>query len=1149
MDEIHEGQIVKAEFLSGPARVLSCEDRDSHVLFRAVIVDDSKFVEKRLSQDQARQIEVVEGDSLTRKDDPESFFRLIEANRIRLAHRFDPMLAVSTSQIDPLPHQMEAVYNFALQTPRLRFMIADDPGAGKTIMAGLIIKEMKFRGLTNRILVVAPGHLKYQWQREMKERFGEGFRLIDRNTMRSAWGENVWEETNHAIASVDFLKQDDIKATLNSAQWDLVIVDEAHKMSAYAYVTQEQTKIDKTQRYQLGEVLSSRTEHMLFLTATPHRGDEENFRLLLDLLRPGFFANTEILQESVERGENPVFIRRLKEDMVDFEGKNLFPPRNVQTVKFRLTEPEKTLYNEVTRYVQNYYDQAKENRHITFAMVILQRRLTSSTQAILSSLQRRRSKLEELLRLPDKIKDNEQYEGLRKYSEEDLEELSEDERWEIEERLEHLTIANNIEDVEREIEEVERLITLAKDVRAQEVESKLTKLKDEILNELGDRKLLIFTEHKDTLWYLIEKLEQWGYEVNTIHGGMTLDQRVEAERVFREETQIMVATEAAGEGINLQFCSLMVNYDIPWNPNRLEQRMGRVHRYGQKHEVFVWNLISRDTREGELLDKLFKKLARMRTDLGSDRVYDIIGEVIPGTNFGELLKESIFEQRRMEDIEQALDEIDTQRGQELLEVVSQKALATRNLDLRELQREKLEAEEHRLVPEYVQDFFLRGFDHFGGKISKSKHGYRITSVPFELRKYGKEYGFKTRYGKVQRQYRRVTFDKKVAQEHAEYEFVAPGHPLLEALNEAIFDTDGAAKAPFATYWDPTGGRDGVLWFFEAAVVDGQGDDAGRRIFCIRQYPTKDARDNFERVDPSILWDLAPAKNHDLPEWHQECLRDDTAFDQHVDDVLMEYREELEERRQRQCDIKERYGLKSLEFLIQDSNQKLLEYESRAAEGDSMDIVIRNERRNLEELERRKEKLQKEIRLERNLTIEQPKVLGAAVVLDKQTYEATESEATSSDPSLEENSYVEAVDQDAKEEIELVGMEVATEHEKSQGREVTDVSKESHGGFDLRSLGYDEHGRAQPRYIEVKARAQSGAVRITANEWKKARMFGDDYWLYVVTEASTNSPVLTRIQNPASVFAEGEDIYATGYIIDETVWRQRADVDDSRPQGE
>ncbi|MFQ5793909.1 MAG: DEAD/DEAH box helicase [Candidatus Bipolaricaulia bacterium] len=557
--------------------------------------------------------------------------------------------------------------------------------------------------------------------------------LIDRSTIRAAWGANVWEEYPQAITSIDFIKQDNVKATLTGTRWDLVIVDEAHKMSAYAYMTKDGVKIDKTKRYQVGEVLSRQSERMLFLTATPHRGDEENFRLFLDLLRPGFFTKTEFLKESVERKENRLFVRRLKEDMKKFDGSPIFPPRTVKTISFRMTEPEINLYNAVTSYVRNYFDQAKENRHIAFAMMILQRRLTSSVHAILSSLKRHRGRLKELLHLPEKIRGDERYERVREITEEELEDLPEDERWEIESRLEQLTIAKNIDEVKAEIEQLDGLIEQAKAVRAQEIESKLVKLRDEILANLDGRKLLIFTEHKDTLWYLEEKLRQWGYRVNVIHGGMDMDARIEAEHIFKHDTQILVATEAAGEGINLQFCSLMVNYDIPWNPNRLEQRMGRIHRYGQNYEVFIWNLVSKDTREGQILDRLFEKLDLIRKALGTDRVFDIISDVIPGTNLNDLLKDAIFHQQRMEEIEKQIDQVDKAYVQQTLERVFVSSLATRHIDYSGLLQETLEAEEHRLVPEYVEDFFLRGFRKLGGKVVPLEAGYRIESVPFELR--------------------------------------------------------------------------------------------------------------------------------------------------------------------------------------------------------------------------------------------------------------------------------------------------------------------------------------------------------------------------------------------------------------------------------
>ncbi len=377
------GQQITAPFLPSPAEVKGFSQRTGYARLEAILLDGSnQFITRNLTPDQLVQIQIVQDTRLRRVSSAEEFFLCIEANRIRLAYQFDPQLAVSISQVDPLPHQIEAVYHYVLKSPRIRFLIANDPGAGKTIMAGLVLKELQYRRLAQRILIVAPGHLKYQWQREMKERFQTPFTIIDRARMDSTWGENAWAEKDHCITSIDFVKQDNVLTSLQNVRWDLVIVDEAHKMSAYAYQGKDHVKIDKTKRYRVGELLSCQTNHMLFLTATPHRGDEENFRLFLDLLRPGFFARTELLKESVQSGDNPLFIRRLKEDMENFDGTVIFPPRHVHSVTFRLTKAERKLYNDVTSYVRNYFDRAKENRSISFALMILQRRLTSSSQAI-----------------------------------------------------------------------------------------------------------------------------------------------------------------------------------------------------------------------------------------------------------------------------------------------------------------------------------------------------------------------------------------------------------------------------------------------------------------------------------------------------------------------------------------------------------------------------------------------------------------------------------------------------------------------------------------------------------------------------------------------------------------------------------------------
>jgi superfamily II DNA or RNA helicase len=1148
--ELQSGQVITAPFLPAPAEVKKFEPRLGYFLLE-VVLDDGHQTYKplRITDDQLAQVKVVERSPLALTGNAEDFFFLIEAQRIRLAYQFDPQLAVSVSQVDPLPHQIEAVYHYVLESPRIRFLIADDPGAGKTIMAGLILKELAYRRLVRRVLIVAPGHLKYQWQREMKERFQESFAIVDRARMESAWAENAWEERERCITSIDFVKQDDVRATLRSVHWDLVIVDEAHKMSASAYQGRDRVKIDKTKRYQVGEILSRHTNHLLFLTATPHRGDPENFRLFLDLLRPGFFAQPAMLEESVEEKDNPVFVRRLKEDMRTFDGTAIFPPRHVHTVGFRLTADELDLYNGVTRYVQDYFDKAKENRSISFALMILQRRLTSSTHAIYESLKRRKARLEELLDLPEQIRrESEDYLRARNISAEELEDMEEEERDKIEDRLERLTIAQNIDDVRAEIAQLGRLIAQAEQVRRQEIESKLVGLRDQVLKHLGERKLLIFTEFRDTLDYLVEKLQGWGYTVTIIHGQMNMDARIAAEHEFRDNAQIMVATEAAGEGINLQFCSLMVNYDIPWNPNRLEQRMGRIHRYGQNCEVHIWNMISRDTREGQVLGRLFEKLGRMKEALGSDRVFDVIGEVIPGARLDELLKDAIFSQRRMEEIEQRIEAMDERTVHETLERVFMTSLATRHIDYTGLLEETLTAEENRLVPEYVEDYFLRAFRRLGGAVERrDEKSHTVPSVPYELRRWGNDYGFKTTYGALFREYRQVTFDKAYARKHARAEFVAPGHPLLEAVNEEILTTFGSGTSTYAVFGDPEGQREGVFWFVEGQVTDGSGAPAGKRVFCL--YQTTDGA--IQQVNPAILWDhepLSPSPSEGegwgggLPHEINNLLQQRDAVEDYViTQVLLPFREEIAGRRAREAQVKEKYGLRSLDYLIQESNQKVLEYQMRQAAGEVMDLPLLNEQRNLEELRQRRADLEREIGLERNLTVGEPRVLGAAAVVGlpatrpaETLYEPHEPETI---PHYDERARY-GTDMRRDDEIEAVGMRVALDYEREQGWQPEDVSGENHG-FDVRSMRYEADGTfADIRYVEVKARASSGAIRLSANEWKKARHFGDKFWLYVVTEAGTDEPQLHRVQNPAARFRMDEDIFATGFIIHEDTWREK-----------
>ncbi|MBT7821712.1 MAG: DEAD/DEAH box helicase, partial [Candidatus Marinimicrobia bacterium] len=566
--------ILKGQFWPEKVRVINSEQLSQDLVkIEAVGLKTRSFYERIISSADIDRIS-IEDEILTKFDgDGEKFFLYVESNRIRNAQQYDPLYAVNISQVDALPHQIDAVYYHVLNQPSIRFLIADDPGAGKTIMAGLIIKELKYRGLLKRILIVSPGHLALQWVREMKEKFQENFQRINRASFEADWGQNPFDVRDQVVTSIDFAKQEDIIKALDSTHWDMIIVDEAHKMSAYQYGE----KINKTIRYQLGETLSESSTFLLFLTATPHRGDVDNFRLFLDLLRPGFFADRKMLEESLAQKDNPLFVRRMKEDMKSFNNEPLFPPRHVHTKKFKLSDTEKVLYNAVTKYVQEHFNKAlaKDRRNITFAMTILQRRLASSIRAIHKSLERRKKRLQDLYERA------ELYEaGEISFDEELMEDIEERERWEREEEiLQRLTMAGNKEELKLEIDVLGDLVELAKNAEKIGDESKLVELKGVIKAELinEERKLLIFTESKDTLDYLVERIRKWGYTTCEIHGGMKMDDRINAEHLFRNEVQICVATEAAGEGINLQFCSLMVNYDIPWNPNRLEQRMGRIH--------------------------------------------------------------------------------------------------------------------------------------------------------------------------------------------------------------------------------------------------------------------------------------------------------------------------------------------------------------------------------------------------------------------------------------------------------------------------------------------------------------------------------------------------------------------------------------------
>jgi superfamily II DNA or RNA helicase len=1096
--DLQSGSVLSGPQWPEPIEVNFSEDLGEYVRIVGVTISSRVHIDRLIKKSELPEIETEKATPFGAE--PRSVFLSLEAKRYRYASLYDPLLAMNTCKVDPLPHQIEAVYGFVLQLPRIRFLIADDPGAGKTIMAGLIIKELKLRNLVKRVLIVAPGHLKDQWQREMHDRFEENFIKVDRGLMNASYGENIWTRENQLIASIDFAKQDDIAMSLASSHFDLIIVDEAHKMSAYRYGE----KLDKTGRYKLGEVLSEISTNLLFLTATPHRGDPENFRLFLDLLEPGFFATTDMVAESIRNQENPLFIRRVKEDMKDFEGKPLFLPRHVDTKPFRLgveSPKEADLYNALSKYVNEQYNKAltkpDKRRNIAFALVILQRRLASSTYALLRSLDRRKKRLDELL---EGATQNSNRNSLTGIDPDEAEDMDEQERWAQEEIWETLSVAENQDELRAEIETLKDLIRQAKAIVDGESEVKLRHLKDSLakLNQQHPgSKILIFTESRDTLDHLERHIrDKWGYSVCIIHGGMNLPERIKAEGTFKNDVQVMIATEAAGEGINLQFCNLMINYDLPWNPNRLEQRMGRIHRYGQTREVFIFNLVASDTREGRVMTALFQKLKEIKDALGSDKVFDVLGDIVQGKGLAQLMVDAAAGARTMEeilkDIEIIVDRDYIQRVKDNLG----ESLATRYIDYTRIKEKADQAREYRLIPEYTEAFFKRAFEVLEGKwqtktVKEFPQGsfLSIESLPFQLKQIADEEPFRRQHGSLQRRYPLATFDKEAAMRVSQAEFISFGHPMFEALMIWVERNLAATLPQGAVFTDPDGKLDGTLLFYQGEILDGRGQVTGTRLFAL--FVDLNSGE-ISAVNPAILWDVKESGQNNANIDIEALKR--KAFTLLLPE-LEKYKATLLIERERQAVIKEKYGVRSLDYLILKLDGDLIGLYNRRDGGENVERFVKPKEDQKAGYELALRDLKAGLEQERNLTISTPRFIGLARVVSE----------------------IDASTMVSDDDVEQIGMDVTMQYERQQGWRPEDVSKENLG-FDVRSTSPDGY----KRYIEVKARAEIGPVALTQNEWFKAKRFQAEYYLYAVLNAS-KAPALYRVQNPAALLKPEEQV--------------------------
>jgi len=1028
----------------------------------------------------------------------------LQAYSLGIAWEFDPYFGLSISRVDPLPHQLEAIYDYLLKLARVRFLLADDAGAGKTIMAGLLIRELQLRGLAERILVVCPSNLSFQWQRELKEKFNEKFLVLKGGDIRDQFGVNQWLEQKKVITSLDLAKRTEILPGLRQVRWDLVIVDEAHRMSWTPPAR-------KTARYALGELLRDTSDHILLMTATPHKGDPVNFSLFLQLIDSDAYADVRSIREAMARRRAPFYLRRTKEAMVYFPerrpdgtwaAEKIFTKRIPHTVDFQIDGPEFDLYRQITRFVKRQSAKAAAQgndpraRAVGFLMSLYQRRLASSTHAMRRSLENRARRLDdglkkaqELVRLaPPDLPDPEE-----------IEEMEENERERLEEMLEAITLAGNTEQVREEIEELLELAKQAQAVEALDAEAKLSKFK-ELLHQEGffdrsDKRLLLFTEFKDTLNYLVEKLKAWGFEVGFIHGGMKSGSRDDpgtrlySEQQFRDGAiQVLVATEAAGEGINLQVCNILFNYDIPWNPNRLEQRMGRIHRYGQRKDCLIFNFVATNTIEGRVLQRLLDKLQEIRNALDDDAVFNVIGELLPAAHVERILRDYYAGRLGDADLEERLlQNVDEERFRAICQNALE-GLASKTLNLEMLIERRARAQECRVVPESIARFIREAavFVPLKMKVLENiPHAFEPARTPAVLQRYEREPTWKLPSLAIK--YPRCSTDRETAEKN-NLEWVTPGHPLFEALRRHAYDKAAEVFAKGACFYSLQHEKPSRIDFYRARVVDGLGQVVHERLFAVEL--TGDAEPCLR--EPNMLGNFSPAKPpEELPpvasaeepsgwlhknalvafieEARGERLAEVERIAEHVEISLTELLQRADEEIGRANEDKEKG--------VAGSEGRLAQAENRHAE-----LLARRERRR-QELER-----------QRSLTLQAVERIASVLVLPHPDREAPDVLRMRPNP-----------------ETEATAMRVVMEHEQDQGRKVYDVH-EKNLGYDVTSLDLNS---GELRLIEIKGlAAATGTILLTPNERRVAEDRRDCYWLYVVTNCGSEPTLQEPIRDPA-----------------------------------
>lgn len=1075
--------------------------------------------------------------------DPESVRVVVEAERLSYGHLANPAFAAEISLVDPLPHQRIAVYKHMLPQPRLRFLLADDAGAGKTIMAGLYIREMLARRLIRRVLVIPPAGLLGNWERELRRLFALGFRIV---TGPDARGPNPFSGpgSDLVIVSVDTLAGGRMLGHLRSEStepYDVVIFDEAHKLSARR---DPDGTVRPTDRYCLAEALAGvrgvdaewrlgwTATHLLLLTATPHMGKDFPYYCLWRLLEPEALATESAFTAYPAEARARRFIRRVKEEMVYFDGRPIYPQRISDTHSYELTQgpgSEQELYDETTDYIQHYYNQARIlNRSAArFAVGVFQRRLASSSWALLCSLRKRLEKLdrvieairsgqfdEEQLRQRQQRLDRDTKDPFEATADEESAEDGQEAHELDEDKVLEGVIAVSLSQLMVERGRVEELIRLAEKVHTRGEESKFEKLR-ELLRapRFAGEKVIIFTEHRDTQSFLLRRFEGLGFtgRVAQIHGGMNFREREAQVEFFRKPVaeggaQYLVCTDAAGEGINLQFAWLMINYNIPWNPARLEQRMGRIHRYKQMHDpVIIANLVAGRTREGRVLRTLLEKLERIRKELRSDKVFDVVGRLFEGVSLAEYMERAAESEEGAERAARELDGRLTKEQVEAIEEAKRRLYGAGGEVRAELGglRESLSVEEmRRLLPGYVMRFLEKACPKIGiaidGDLEKT-----FALRPLRPRALDGVLPLMESYPLAAQSHLTVyrpTFEDEAI-------FLHPGESVFEALRKSVLEQLGVAARKGAMFVDPTATQ--PYLFHVALVTIVRGSDSRvsglereevleQKLIGLRQSVDGSLQvapveqllllKGANGVTPSAIGLVAVAAqlNAAAEDYVREKIARPMAEAKRADALA-----NLEEEEQF---IRRGFDYQDAELAAARSRRS-----GKARAGDALAT------KEVAEIKER----QRDLALQRDGALDRLRRTPELIQVGRVAFLAHAIAVPSSRPEDRKH---------RDDAIEAIAVQYAIAHEQAQGALVKDVSKphlaltaglNEHPGFDLLS----KRNTGETRAIEVKGRAGVGEIELTENEWARACNERAKYWLYVVFDCGTPAPRLTRVCDP------------------------------------